>query len=317
MDFRLATKNLFLTYPRCDLPKEEILQFLSDKLADRNPHIRVARELHEDGHPHLHCFIRLERKLQTRTNRYFDYNGHHPNIQSRLRDLAACFEYVSKDNDFVDYGQPKPCSRSDKWKTIASSETEEEFWTSIRENASRDLVLNLEKLQYYAQYKFGKQTSAYTPPARPFPNLQRHQPLVDWVDTSLTFEVSPSRCDMPPRPPINGGRVHTIRLIIFRQEQDQNLLSWLETQEQEKQNGPVPWVPIYTGMGCSISQPSIRPPSTPYSTTSPTGLNSSSTNNGSAPNNNLLQPTSTEKNVNYNGEDPVLSLLMFILNSTI
>jgi hypothetical protein len=60
-----------------------VLQRLSDLLRDYEPGILVVSELHADGHPHLHCYIRFSDVApRIRDARYFDIDGYHPNVQS-------------------------------------------------------------------------------------------------------------------------------------------------------------------------------------------------------------------------------------------
>lgn len=60
----------------------------------------VARELHEDGTPHLHCYLRLDRKVNIGSQSLFDIQGHHPNLQG-VKSNAAVVAYVMKDDNFV------------------------------------------------------------------------------------------------------------------------------------------------------------------------------------------------------------------------
>jgi len=53
--FRIQAKNYFLTYPHRSLTKDEALTQLQNISTPVNKlFIRVSRELHEDGEPHLH-----------------------------------------------------------------------------------------------------------------------------------------------------------------------------------------------------------------------------------------------------------------------
>jgi len=189
MVFRISTKHVFLTYPQCTIEKEVLLDHLSTLLSDYTPHIRVAQELHEDGHPHLHAFIRLERKLDTRSERYFDLRDKHPNIESRIRNPQATFDYVSKDDNYIDYGQPDPQSKLNKWTKITSSTTEEEYWSTIRTTAPREWLLNLDKLEYFALKNFGTKKTTYTSPHAGFLTADLPQ-LQNWVDSSIDAPVS-------------------------------------------------------------------------------------------------------------------------------
>lgn len=105
MPFRIQAKNLFLTYPRCLETKSALIDFLKEKLYNRNVlYICVSEELHEDGVPHLHAFVSLDKKLDTQNERYFDAGDYHPNIQKSLHPKEN-LEYVQKDGDYEEYGE--------------------------------------------------------------------------------------------------------------------------------------------------------------------------------------------------------------------
>ncbi len=89
--------NLFVTWPRCDVDKEEcgfLLKELLDPLF-----LVVAEELHADKTPHLHAFV----KLKARTRVYhIDLDlivGKHGNYQ-RAKSVINCVRYCAKDDDY-------------------------------------------------------------------------------------------------------------------------------------------------------------------------------------------------------------------------
>ena len=49
-----------------------------------------------DGGLHLHAYIRFKEKLRTRNIRFFDIDGHHPNIKVPEKPIA-CIKYCSKE----------------------------------------------------------------------------------------------------------------------------------------------------------------------------------------------------------------------------
>nr|AXX69972.1 truncated replication-associated protein [African cassava mosaic virus] len=52
--FRIQAKNVFLTYPKCSIPKEHLLSFIQTLSLPSNPKfIKICRELHQNGEPHL------------------------------------------------------------------------------------------------------------------------------------------------------------------------------------------------------------------------------------------------------------------------
>ena len=102
--FRLSTKTLFLTYPQCPIEKEDALQQLQWILPNQITEYVVARENHEDGNHHLHVFLRLDRKCETRNSRFFDLTGedrtYHGNYQG-ARSIKAVIKYVTKYQDYL------------------------------------------------------------------------------------------------------------------------------------------------------------------------------------------------------------------------
>lgn len=78
---------------------DSIKAFFLNHLLQLDPqpvHIVVAQELHQDGTPHIHCFVQW---LQIRTfpNTYFDFHGMHPNILF-CHKPAEAKAYVMKDD---------------------------------------------------------------------------------------------------------------------------------------------------------------------------------------------------------------------------
>jgi len=92
-EFRLSGKNLFLTYPRCVLERKDLADLLMSKVGVE--YMIVSRELHEDGHPHLHVLITLKVKLNTTSQKYFDVGGYHGNYQV-ARKTDDVREYIMK-----------------------------------------------------------------------------------------------------------------------------------------------------------------------------------------------------------------------------
>lgn len=91
-------KRFFLTYPQCEASKDDLFAFLLAR-ADVQ-YLCVARELHEDGNPHLHACVEYA-TIQRHDKRWLDFQGKHPNKQDP-RNWNACKNYVKKDGDFVE-----------------------------------------------------------------------------------------------------------------------------------------------------------------------------------------------------------------------
>ena len=63
--YRLSCKHLLLTYPRLDETKEQVLGALMEKRLSIKDYI-VARELHNDGTPHIHVYLKLNLRVNYR-----------------------------------------------------------------------------------------------------------------------------------------------------------------------------------------------------------------------------------------------------------
>jgi len=116
--FQLKTKNVFLTYPQCDVPLQGLMAFLS-KLGPT--YIVVSSELHEDGSLHRHAYMQFDKPIRTRDKRYFDFNGFHPNIQG-ARNPSAVLSYVKKGGDFLENGVWLDQSKAGKKESLSENE---------------------------------------------------------------------------------------------------------------------------------------------------------------------------------------------------
>jgi Geminivirus Rep catalytic domain./RNA helicase. len=63
----------------------------------------IARELHEDGSPHIHVYLLLETDYNCRSCRYWDLGGYHGNYQ-HAKSYTAVVQYIKKDKDYFEFG---------------------------------------------------------------------------------------------------------------------------------------------------------------------------------------------------------------------
>lgn len=98
MSFQLRSKNVALTYPKCPLDKQRVLDALRGKCGDNLNAVLVAAEQHADGSPHLHAYLRFDTALSTRDSRYFDIEDYHPNVQS-CRSPKKWLVYLGKSDE--------------------------------------------------------------------------------------------------------------------------------------------------------------------------------------------------------------------------
>nr|AJW80823.1 AC1 [Chilli leaf curl Multan virus] len=177
--FNINAKNYFITYPNCSLSKEEALSQLKNLETPVNKlYIRVCRELHENGEPHLHVLLQFEGKYQCTNNRFFDLispsrSAHfHPNIQ-RAKSSSDVKAYVEKDGDFIDFGIFQIDGRSarggcqsanDAYAEAINSGSKSSALNILREKAPKDYVLQFHNLNANLDRIFTPPPEVYVSP---------------------------------------------------------------------------------------------------------------------------------------------------------
>lgn len=92
-----------MTYPRCPLQPVEVLELLRHCYPVAIIEHVVATELHQDGFPHLHAWIRYEKKVTFSTTRWDlrtadkVYHGNYAVCKSPEK----CRQYCAKDGDYI------------------------------------------------------------------------------------------------------------------------------------------------------------------------------------------------------------------------
>nr|AFD63091.1 RepA protein [Tobacco yellow dwarf virus-A] len=192
--FRLQTKYVFLTYPRCSSSAENLRDFLWDKLSRFAIFfIAIATELHQDGTPHLHCLIQLDKRSNIRDPSFFDLGGNHPNIQP-AKNSEQVLEYISKDGNVITKGEFKkhrvsPSKSDERWRTIIQTATsKEEYLDMIKDEFPHEWATKLQWLEYSANKLFPPQPEIYHSPFRS-EDLRCHEDLANWRDEHL-YHVS-------------------------------------------------------------------------------------------------------------------------------
>lgn len=101
---RIDSHEFFLTYPRCEVPLQRLLDCLRVAFTTKNRVVDayiISSEEHKDGGLHRHAYIRINTKL---TNEFDDHlldvDGHHPNIQW-ARNKTDSIGYVGKDGSYI------------------------------------------------------------------------------------------------------------------------------------------------------------------------------------------------------------------------
>lgn len=124
--FRLSSKKLFLTYPKCDLPLRYVIDCISKRLTKYCIEEYLAvREFHEDFSKHIHIYLELARRIQTRDPTILDIkcnnndsNTFHGNYQV-CKNKQDTINYLLKDH--VSMKQSETLIYSSGFDTMISS----------------------------------------------------------------------------------------------------------------------------------------------------------------------------------------------------
>jgi hypothetical protein len=103
--FRIQSKDIAVTYPKCPLTPLELKVHLQAVWFSIK-YVCVSQETHEDGVPHLHAQIQFEKKCDIRNARILDFQGYHPNIQP-TNHSTQWNDYVKKEGNWLEEGEFK------------------------------------------------------------------------------------------------------------------------------------------------------------------------------------------------------------------
>nr|AQT01409.1 Rep [Sida micrantha mosaic virus] len=144
--FKINAKNYFLTYPQCSLTKEETLSQLQSLTTPANKKfIKICRELHEDGQPHLHVLIQFEGKFQCTNQRFFDLvspsrSVHFPSEHSGSKSASDVKSYISKDGDTIEWGNFQVDGRSARGGCQTANDAAAEAMNAASKEAALQIV---------------------------------------------------------------------------------------------------------------------------------------------------------------------------------
>nr|WER78710.1 C1 [Tomato yellow leaf curl virus] len=200
--FKINSKNYFLTYPHCSLTKEEALSQIQALETPTNKlFIRICRELHEDGSPHLHVLIQFEGKYQCTNQRFFDLvspsrSAHfHPNIQG-VKTWSDVKTYMEKDGDVVDWGVFQVDGRSarggrqsanDAYAEAINSGYKSSAMSILREQAPKDPISQFHNLNSKIDRIFSHPLEVYVSPFLSSSFNQVPDELEEWVAENVVF----------------------------------------------------------------------------------------------------------------------------------
>uniref|UniRef100_Q8B2Y2 Replication-associated protein n=1 Tax=Tomato yellow leaf curl virus - Mild [Spain] TaxID=270151 RepID=Q8B2Y2_9GEMI len=203
--FQINCKNYFLTYPKCSLTKEEALSQLKDLETPTNKkYIKVCRELHENGEPHLHVLIQFEGKFKCQNQRFFDLVSpsraahFHPNIQG-AKSSSDVKSYVDKDGDTVDWGEFQIDGRSARggqqsannaYAAALNSGSKSEALRIIKELMPKDYILQFHNLNSNLDRIFQEPPAPYISPLLSSSFNQVPDELEVWVSENVVSSAA-------------------------------------------------------------------------------------------------------------------------------
>lgn len=133
--FRVNSVNFSITWPQSDFDLQEALDMLTSKTSGsaRVVEAIISSELHEDGNPHRHAFVRFNRRVDIRNSRFFDWHGRHANVQ-RTNNVAAWKNYIRKDGTYLAWVEPNQDDDDDTENLydLARDQGEETFFNNCR-----------------------------------------------------------------------------------------------------------------------------------------------------------------------------------------
>nr|CAJ90656.1 replication associated protein [Tomato leaf curl New Delhi virus] len=198
--FRVNAQNYFLTYPKCSLTKEEALSQLPTlETPTKKKFIKICRELHEDGSPHIHVLIQFEGKFQCKNNRFFDFvspsrSAHvHPHIQG-AKSASDVKNYIAKDGDVLEWGVFQIDGRSarggqqtanDAYAQAINTGNKDDALRVLKELAPKDYVLQFHNLNTNLDRIFQPPSEVYVSPFSISSFDRVPADLVDWVSSNV------------------------------------------------------------------------------------------------------------------------------------
>ncbi|CAI26273.1 replication-associated protein [Tomato leaf curl Madagascar virus-Androy [Madagascar:Toliary:2001]] len=198
--FSVKAKNYFLTYPNCSLSKEEALAQLQALQTPTNKlFIKICRELHENGEPHLHALIQFEGKYNCTNQRFFDLvsatrSAHfHPNIQG-AKSSSDVKSYIDKDGDTIEWGEFQIDGRSarggqqsanDAYAKALNAGSKSEALNVIKQLAPKDFVLQFHNLNSNLDRIFQEPPAPYVSPFLSSSFNQVPEELEEWVSENV------------------------------------------------------------------------------------------------------------------------------------
>lgn len=228
--------NIFLTYPQCEVPPVALKDHLLSLLPDNVERMCISQELHQDGNPHLHAFVKLKTRIRLRPKVFatffdldYDEDGYwHPNVQ-KARNNKKVVQYVVKGlsngamQDLVEWPAPFVdavlAKKNPKSDTVAKMIIEGKSILECFQAEPGYVGFNLQKTQYLEQWY--KTVNKPPPQLDPWQELdlgqyQLNSPEYDialWLNTNLFVEREARTPHLMLVGPTQIGKSYLIRCL--------------------------------------------------------------------------------------------------------
>lgn len=93
-----------------------------------------AREEHKDESWHVHIYLEYEERIQTRSARFYDILGHHPNIRVAKKSIGW-MNYIRKDKDYIESDGIPPVPP--QWRNYCKNKKDKAEWDLDQEKKDR------------------------------------------------------------------------------------------------------------------------------------------------------------------------------------
>lgn len=156
MPFRLAGKKFFFTFPQCAAEKEDIWQRATTMWGADLEYMVIAKELHQDGNPHIHMVFGFVRKRQFTSPTCGDFlTNQHGNYQT-CKNLRKALMYITKaDLNFLEKGivvQEVIAKHGTKAAAVAKMLLDGKTIRDVNMEFPGFVLTNLRKIECYASF---------------------------------------------------------------------------------------------------------------------------------------------------------------------
>jgi len=224
-NFRVCSRTIFLTFPRCDFPLEAFVENVKNFFSGKDRQIVrgiASRENHQDGTPHLHLFVYLDKRFDSCRVDIFDQlvtPSKHPNVVTRLAGgQVKTMQYIAKDGMFLTFPPEfnyqafleEEATKTNRQKSKQSSITklvsqailEGALLPELDDEFPQYVMTHLQSLQRYLDYRNVRslQTSRAADLLAPFRVRPADGHYNSWNIALVQFLNSSIRMNLPHRP---------------------------------------------------------------------------------------------------------------------